>query len=175
MRRQPPKAATISVKRCYVGGRGWEGVETCEVGGRWQRRTIIRRTVGHKVTQAGSVGITDTFLDLLSCFTNYLLKPSRSYEREAGTTFTFDLETRPDTQHKMRLVCVLFTFENNTGRTYGHTDRRTDTPSYRDATGFLKNISCCYLMEYFPWILEILTMQLQFNAVPKRNRLTKWD
>ena len=30
--------------------------------------------------------------------------------------------TRPDTRHKMRLVCVLFTFENNTG----HTDRRTD-------------------------------------------------
>ena len=30
--------------------------------------------------------------------------------------------TRPDTRHKMRLVCVLFTFENNTG----HTDLRTD-------------------------------------------------
>ena len=42
----------------------------------------------------------------------------------------------------MRLVCVLFTFENNAGqmdlptdlRTYG----RTDTPSYRDATAHLK-------------------------------------
>ena len=31
-------------------------------------------------------------------------------------------KTRPDTRHKMRLVYVLFTFENNTG----HTDRRTD-------------------------------------------------
>ena len=31
-------------------------------------------------------------------------------------------KTRPDTRHKMRLVCVLFTFENNTG----HTDGRTD-------------------------------------------------
>ena len=30
--------------------------------------------------------------------------------------------TRPDTWHKMRLVCVLFTFENNTG----HMDQRTD-------------------------------------------------
>ena len=35
-------------------------------------------------------------------------------------------ETRPDTRHKMRLVCVLFTFENNAGRTYGRTDGRTD-------------------------------------------------
>ena len=35
-------------------------------------------------------------------------------------------KTRPDTRHKMRLVCVLFTFENNTGRTYGRTDGRTD-------------------------------------------------
>ena len=45
----------------------------------------------------------------------------------------------------MRLVCVLFTFENNTGRTYGPTDgptdRRTDTTSYRDATAHLKTPS----------------------------------
>ena len=34
--------------------------------------------------------------------------------------------TRPDTRHKMRLVCVLFTFKNNTGRTYGRTDGWTD-------------------------------------------------
>ena len=54
--------------------------------------------------------------------------------------------TRPDTRYKMRLVCVLITFENNTGRTdgrtYGTTDRRTDgrtdTTSYRDATAHLK-------------------------------------
>ena len=31
-------------------------------------------------------------------------------------------QTRPDTRHKMRLVCVLFTFGNNTGRTDGRTD-----------------------------------------------------
>ena len=40
----------------------------------------------------------------------------------------FDL-TRPDTRHKMRLVCVLcelFTFENNTGHTDGPTDGPTD-------------------------------------------------
>ena len=48
------------------------------------------------------------------------------------------IRTRPDTRHKMRLVCVLFTFENNTGPTYGPTDRRTDTTSYRDATAHLK-------------------------------------
>ena len=34
-------------------------------------------------------------------------------------------ETRPDTRHKMRLVCVLFTFENNSG----HTDQRTERPT----------------------------------------------
>ena len=34
--------------------------------------------------------------------------------------------TRPDTRHKMRLVCVLFTIENNAGPTDGPTDRRTD-------------------------------------------------
>ena len=38
----------------------------------------------------------------------------------------------------MRLVCVLFTIENNTGHTDGRTDRRTDTTSYRDATAHLK-------------------------------------
>ena len=42
--------------------------------------------------------------------------------------------TRPDTRNKMRLVCVLFTFESNTG----HTDGPTDTTSYRDATAHLK-------------------------------------
>ena len=46
--------------------------------------------------------------------------------------------TRPDTRHKMRLVSVLFTFENNTGPSYGRTDGRTDTTSYRDATAHLK-------------------------------------
>ena len=54
--------------------------------------------------------------------------------------------TRPDTRHKMRLACVLFTFENNAGqtdlrtdrRTDGPTDGRTDTTSYRDATAHLK-------------------------------------
>ena len=60
-------------------------------------------------------------------------------------------KTRPDTWHKMRLVCVLFTLENKTGRTYGRTDRptdrRTDTTSYRDATAHLKRtaISCLHL------------------------------
>ena len=42
----------------------------------------------------------------------------------------------------MRLVGVLFTFENNTGRTDGptdgRTDGRTDVTSYRDATAHLK-------------------------------------
>ena len=55
-------------------------------------------------------------------------------------------KTRPDTRHKMRLVCVLFTFENNAGptdlrmdrQTDGRTDGRTDMTSYRDATAHLK-------------------------------------
>ena len=42
----------------------------------------------------------------------------------------------------MRLICVLFTFENNTTPTDkpkdGPTDRRTDKTSYRDATAHLK-------------------------------------
>ena len=35
-------------------------------------------------------------------------------------------KTRPDTRHEMRLVSVLFTFENNTGHTDIPTDLRTD-------------------------------------------------
>ena len=42
--------------------------------------------------------------------------------------FGFD-KSRPDTGHKMRLVCVLFTFENNTGHTDGPTNGRTDGPT----------------------------------------------
>ena len=34
-------------------------------------------------------------------------------------------KTRPDTRHKVRLVCVLSTFENNTRQTDGPTDGRT--------------------------------------------------
>ena len=58
----------------------------------------------------------------------------------------------------MRLVCVLFTFENNTGRTDGPTDRRsdgrTDTTSYRDATTHLKRgslftrVDCSCILPY---------------------------
>ena len=40
-------------------------------------------------------------------------------------------KTRPDTRHKMRLVCELFTFKNNTG----HTDPRTDVPTDRRTDG----------------------------------------
>ena len=55
---------------------------------------------------------------------------------------TKETKTRPDTRHKMRLLCVLFTFENNTGPTDGSSDGprdgRTDTTSYRNATAHLK-------------------------------------
>ena len=42
---------------------------------------------------------------------------------------TKEKETRPDTRHKMRLVCVLFTFENNAGPTDLRTDGPTDGPT----------------------------------------------
>ena len=48
------------------------------------------------------------------------------YDAGKGEGKQAEKETRPDTRHKMRLVCVLFTFENNRGRTDGRTDRRTD-------------------------------------------------
>ena len=47
-------------------------------------------------------------------------------------------KTRPDTPHKMRLVCVHFTIENNTGHTDLRRDGGTDTTSYKDATAHLK-------------------------------------
>ena len=55
------------------------------------------------------------------------------------TTYYRD-ETRPDTRHKMRLVCVLFTLENNTGRTDLRTDLWTDlrTDGRTDTTAPLK-------------------------------------
>ena len=46
--------------------------------------------------------------------------------------------TRQDTRNKIRLVFVLFTFENYTGQTDEPTDGRTDTTSYRDAAAHLK-------------------------------------
>ena len=51
----------------------------------------------------------------------YMNKKHIGKQFPLGNTL-FLVITRPDTRHKMRLVCVLFTFENNTG----HTDRRTD-------------------------------------------------
>ena len=36
------------------------------------------------------------------------------------------LKTRPDTRHNMRLDCVVFTLENNTGHKDGWNDGRTD-------------------------------------------------
>ena len=45
------------------------------------------------------------------------------------TRCTLCKKTRPDTWHKMRLVCVLFSFENNTGPTDRRTDGSTDGPT----------------------------------------------
>ena len=54
-------------------------------------------------------------------------------------------KTRPDTRHKMRLVCVLSPSKiTRDRRTYGpthlRTDGRTDTTSYKDATAHLKKV-----------------------------------
>ena len=49
----------------------------------------------------------------------------RSRARDKNWISGFSRKTRPDTRHKMRLVCLLFTFENNTGPTDGPTDGRT--------------------------------------------------
>ena len=51
----------------------------------------------------------------------------------------------------MRLVCVLYTFENNTG----HTDLRTDTTSYRDKTAHLKRGSDYLNMGLFIYIGDV--------------------
>ena len=51
------------------------------------------------------------------------LKERQVKEKKSGTRVK---RTRPNTRHKMRLICVLFTFENNTGPTDRRTDRRTD-------------------------------------------------
>ena len=42
------------------------------------------------------------------------------------TNFDGLKKTWPDTRHKMRLVGVFFTFENNTGQTDGRTDGPAD-------------------------------------------------
>ena len=87
-------------------------------------------------------------------------------------------KTRPDTRHKMRLVRILFTFENNTGhtdlrtdgrtdrRTDGRTDRRTDTTSYRDATAHLKILHTCMEM-------RVLSLSRRRAEVHKRTKNAK--
>jgi len=51
-----------------------------------------------------------------------VLNLSDFYSQIKFAALRASITTRPDTRHKMRLVCVLFTFENNTGRTDGPTD-----------------------------------------------------
>ena len=71
------------------------------------------------------------------------LQVCHSYWRKSLDSMGHEpIGTRSDTRHKMRLVCVLFNFQNNTGHTDlltdGRTDGPTDTTSYRDATAHLK-------------------------------------
>ena len=64
----------------------------------------------------------------LSLFNTSILSPHQPilfFPHSFHRVYSLFIVTRPDTRHKMRLVCVLFTFENNTGRT----DQRTDGPT----------------------------------------------
>ena len=65
--------------------------------------------------------------------------------------------TRHETRHKMRLVCVVFTFKKKRGTdgpTDGLTDEWTDTTSYRVATAHLRRQRVrrekSYGFDYFP-------------------------
>ena len=59
--------------------------------------------------------------------------------RNPPVYFSLPERTRPDTRHKMRLVCGFSPSKITRDiRTYGPTDLRTDTTSYRDATAHLK-------------------------------------
>ena len=73
---------------------------------------------------------------------NCLQKISESPKTSLLRELSFSFITRPDTRHKMRLVCILFTFKNNAGladlQTDLPTDGWTDTTSYRDVTAHLK-------------------------------------
>ena len=85
-------------------------------------------------------------------------------------------------KNKMRLVCVLFTFENNTGptdgRTDGPTDRRTDTTSYRDATAHLKKTNLkmaragasVFNNSIVLWFHPFDTYECVFSSLSLRNR-----
>ena len=85
-------------------------------------------------------------------------------------------ETRPDTRHKMRLVCLLFTFENNTGptdeptdgRTDGPTDRPTDTTLYREATAHLKRQCHRAVSNIFDYAMHTFVINLN------RSSLYRW-
>ena len=54
-----------------------------------------------------------------------MMKKKREKKKDRSEKWRRE-RTRPNTRHKMRLVCVLFTFENNTGPTDGQTDGPTD-------------------------------------------------
>ena len=98
---------------------------------RGKARKNLRKLQNNHYTFRGTCYFTDVFSH----------SSIRERETDGGMTET-QRKTRPDTRHKMRLVCVLFTFEYNTGHTDGptdgRTDGRTDTTSYTDATAHLK-------------------------------------
>ena len=69
----------------------------------------------------------------------------------------------------MRLVCVLFTFENNTGPTDGPTDLRTDTTSYRDATAHLKSAASSQLVFRHYLKIDRLPKTFRFRIIGFHN------
>ena len=80
--------------------------------------------VGHS-TQDSAFDVFCLALDDTKSKSKYLTTSSRRPRIKMQKLCSYvwkKKQTRPDVRHKMRLVGVLFTFENNTG----HTDRRTD-------------------------------------------------
>ena len=77
-------------------------------------------------------------------------------------------KTRPDTRQKMRLVCVLFTFEDNWGRTDGGTYGWTGTPSYRDATAHLKTLGHQTSSKKVEWLIDLHCTQFDCKGTIHR-------
>ena len=64
-------------------------------------------------------------------------------------------QTRPDTRQKMRLVCVLSTFENNWGRTDRPTDGETDGVGSAMSKGAIVHLIALLLFRVFFFLYSL--------------------
>ena len=74
------------------------------------------------------VGYFQCFIIIFPQVNNVFSRSSSVTDERTDQRIEKPFITRPDTRHKMRLVCVLFTFEKKTRD--GRTDGPTDTTSY---------------------------------------------